>query len=507
VPLTLDRLGHEYPKQQIRVTAFTAQIWELFPQPTGQLDAQWPSVQLRYLGLYLEQLGCKTIVIEAHYIDRDFIDDLAFFYARSLRGYPNYCQRLHFFSSSFDEDGWRNKLLAAKDNDGRDRLAAELNQAYLGYAVIKPLPGTPIGRTVLQTLGSPSASGATRNFGAVRDYGVHLAGLELRVRGLVFQQQDRGVSACATTALWSAIHQVAAIEGFIPATPAQITESATRYFLPGGRSVPSEGLTIHQICEATRAAGLAPLLIRSVSPEQDRGHLLGYIQSGFPVVLAIESLNGGRDGHAVCAVGVKLRPTAVKTDPNLHFLDAAARLESLYVHDDRLGPYAGADIYTYTKSGGIRTALKIRWPDGTEDEHWLVNALVVPVPSKLRLTLHRVRALGLGIADAIGQLPLGLKDVTLNCRFETGTRYRSSAFAMGLSQDGQYRLLSNVVLSRYIGVVEIDAAGARVMDVVLDATETEANPAILACVDRASDPQVKQAIALLSAALGGTLIS
>ena len=46
------------------------------------------------------------------------------------------------------------------------------------------------------------------------------------------------------------------------------------YALRTGRALPSEGLTVQQICEATRAAGLQPVLIPSVSLDHDRAQLL-----------------------------------------------------------------------------------------------------------------------------------------------------------------------------------------------------------------------------------------
>ena len=252
---------------------------------------------------------------------------------------------------------------------------AFLQDAYLGFCVMRPLPGSPVGRTVLPPLGQVTDSGRRREFGVIREYIAHLAGFELRVRGLAFQQQDQGVSACATTALWSAIHGVAPKEGLSIPTPADITEAASRYLLVGGRSLPSEGLTVHQMCEAIRASGLAPLFVPSVSLESDRAQLLSYLKSGFAPVLAIQSLQGG-GGHAVCAVGFKLGDVAPQTNPNLNFRDASTALLGVYIHDDRLGPYASADVYPWTlQSGDVKTALRISWPDEDVDvEHAVLSS-------------------------------------------------------------------------------------------------------------------------------------
>ncbi len=154
-------------------------------------------------------------------------------------------------------------------------------------------------------------------FPKLRDYAVHLAGIKLVVPGLAFQQQDQGVNACATTSLWSALQNIARAEEFHVPTPAEITQAASRYLLSSsvGRSLPSEGLTIQQLCEATRAAGLHPLVLPSTSVEDDRAQIFGYIRSGFAPVLTIRPVLAD-DGHAVCGVGLKLSDIPPQTDPS-----------------------------------------------------------------------------------------------------------------------------------------------------------------------------------------------
>src|SRR5436853_2771270 len=105
--MILEQRGHRYPLQAIEAIELPADLTSIFPKPVGQVEDVWPPLQLTYLGNYLAELGGKTVVIEGHYIDRDYIDDFALFYARSLRDYPNYCYRLHFFSSPFDDPRWR----------------------------------------------------------------------------------------------------------------------------------------------------------------------------------------------------------------------------------------------------------------------------------------------------------------------------------------------------------------------------------------------------------------
>jgi hypothetical protein len=479
----------DYPRQNVEILPFPDDLAELFPRPIGFLD-NWPPPQITYLGLYLGTLGCKCVVRESHYIDRDYILDHAVFYSRSLRNYPNYCKRLHFFSQALTEGQWRRFYLNAKGPNPQ-KTTQKLQKTYLGFVVVKPLPGSPIGRTVLKTYAETSTAGNRRFFGGVRKYMANTGGFSLAVEGLAFQQQDRGVSACATTALWSSLHKVAHEERLSVPTPSQITESATRYSLPEGRSLPSEGLDIQQISEAIRGTGLQPLVIRAVSPEQDRAQIVAYVKSGFPPVLAIRSQKTG-GGHAVCVVGIKMGDVYSHAPPaeHPHHWLASNALQGLYVHDDRLGPYASAGVTGWTlKDNQIVTAVQIEWPDKTYSELSLVMAFIVPVPDKIRMPIARVLASGAVVAELAGIYFKEFKRrVVLDTFYKTGVAYRKDAFNFGLTDVGLYSLCCETTLPRFLAVIEISAREGPLFDVLIDSTETRFNPSALLFVKRAAFP-------------------
>src|SRR5207244_4410176 len=104
-----------------------------------------------------------------------------------------------------------------------------LQQNYRGFSVVRPIPGAPVGRTVLPASVTRAPADSTSVFSPVRRHATHLAGFTLVTEGVPFQQQDHAVSACATTALWSALDSVASLEELPVASPANIAEAATRY--------------------------------------------------------------------------------------------------------------------------------------------------------------------------------------------------------------------------------------------------------------------------------------
>jgi hypothetical protein len=158
--------------------------------------------QALYLRRYLADLGAVSIIEEPTYFDRDYLAEFVAFYATSTRGYPNHCRRLHFFSTAVDE------TLLAEAVSGDESSLEELQGSYLGFVVLRPIASAPLGRTVLAWYPEHTPS-RPRMTTPSRWYECHLAGITLYTWGLAWQQQDSGVSSCATIALWSALHSSA----------------------------------------------------------------------------------------------------------------------------------------------------------------------------------------------------------------------------------------------------------------------------------------------------------
>ena len=59
------------------------------------------SNQARYIYKYAKDINANTVVIEDHYIDKDYLIDYSKFYARSFDPPSTVTKRLHFFSENF----------------------------------------------------------------------------------------------------------------------------------------------------------------------------------------------------------------------------------------------------------------------------------------------------------------------------------------------------------------------------------------------------------------------
>jgi hypothetical protein len=322
-------------------------------------------------------------------MDRHFVEEISLYYSRCLLPKKNSCARIHIFRSLIGDrllhdPGVLDDILARAAGGEWKEVNDELQDCYLGFVVVRPLPSVPIGRTVLV----PPPELAGDPFFTTVSYTVHFLGFSIEVKGLAFQQQDRAVGACATTAVWTALQQSLKKEGGRPPTPSEITEAAVRFSVPGGRPLPSSGLVIEQICEALRAFAFAPDLFEvKDSP------------SYFKLRLILSSLE---ESPQISASANKLR---------LRNLD----YDSLYIHDDRLGPYALARLVTT----GSDLELRLQWPSG-ETEQLRVSLAAVPLYPKLRSSAHELFESAIDLFPIVRELFTGPDD-------ELGVEFFSSA--------------------------------------------------------------------------------
>lgn len=301
-------------------------------------------LHLRYFTDYFAELSARTIVVEPGYVDHDYLEDYAAYYVRCFEPYKRTTTRLHFFCRDFSEGDFRSVLTDADSA----LTAADLQAAYLGFVIVKPLPQTIIGRTCLTTY--PNDRGR-RFFPILRDYEANLLGIPLTIRSLAYQEQDTVVAACATSALWSCFQGTGKLFQHAIPSPVEITKSATRHVpdnLPANsaRALPNSGLTATQMAIAIRDVGLEPYVLAVRSAYLLNGALYAYLRCRVPLILVIhlydvvsgtETLLGA---HAVAVTGFSMgRPDPDPRSPT-DFLLRATRIDKIYAHDDQVGPFA-----------------------------------------------------------------------------------------------------------------------------------------------------------------------
>jgi hypothetical protein len=264
-------------------------------------DHGWLALMPRYAGMGpAPVLNCvfETVAkecptharLESGYIDEDFRDEYANFYAKTYRELPSRCERLHFFD--------------------------EPNDAYLGYVILRPIIGRPVSRTMLAPPAElrPHVSCTAR--GTATPWGV-----KLEVQGFPFISQDAQFGSCAHAAIWMValyFHRRFRAPRY---HLSDLADSASRHqdVLP---AQPSGGLTGRQISAVLHDLNMTPVIYRIDESLPDRAESIAcrYLNSGLPVILLNET---ERLGHSKVLVGYG------RDEKGLFFVH----------HDDQKGPY------------------------------------------------------------------------------------------------------------------------------------------------------------------------
>ena len=429
-----------------------------------------------YLKGYLssKDINAQTIVIEENYISKDFLHDLASYYVLCFESYPKFCKRIHFFNRTFTEEEFR-EILLKKESD-----SAAFWGYYLGFIVVKPIPITVIGYTVLKTY-SHSDTFDTRNFWGIRDYTIHFFGNEIKIQSLAFQEQDSVLAACATTAIWSMLNKASMDPYTILKSPSQITKDADIVSPDGSRLFPNKGLDLLQICKAILNSGLVSevkqpdFIIRDVdgknvnkviSNKYLKKILNAYSHIGIPIILVILVPNGPAYGrHAITISGFKKnRPEILPPRSEISWL--SDYIEKFYAHDDQWGPFTRVEFIN-------ETDLETPWSAFDPDHRpTLISNIIVPVYPKIRISYEDIEVIVLGL-DTILSLFFENKiiaDLLWDVRITFSESIKSQIKNTGLDNSEKLSYLTKS-LPKYLWVASCYIGENRILEFTFDATD------------------------------------
>lgn len=123
------------PQNSITVEPFTESTFITAVKQASRASSEAASLpQIDYLAKYGSDIGARTLLVESHYIDRHFIEEVGRYYSRCLGDCPHSSSRIHLFSSDFDDSGLDEMLVrAATEDDGAATVSTQLSEAYRFY--------------------------------------------------------------------------------------------------------------------------------------------------------------------------------------------------------------------------------------------------------------------------------------------------------------------------------------------------------------------------------------
>lgn len=346
---------------------------------------------------HLITVGVTSYLIETRYIDRDYSSDYRRFYAQTFRTYDRHCSRVHFFAEDVGDilgkPTWSERVAALQYTSRR---------SYRGFCVVRPLPGAPIGRTVLHA-GGPAEAGLDSVITCRANVRANLLGAELDVTGTSFMQQDARVGACAQVAIWTGARHMHQRHKYNWLSVADITRLAAPTTSEESSSLPagSDFLTSERMIRAINEMGFQPLCF------QGRGSIgaaiLPYVESGLPVIVGLE--HGNAIGHALTVIG---RVYAKQKTPTNRLHDY---VPAYIVHDDQAGPYmllpstkAVANAYGFDDNQLIRHPFQGKPVDLNIEEHGVFAVALMPIRAFSTARAAEATARG-AIDDTIKRMP------------------------------------------------------------------------------------------------------
>lgn len=455
--------------------------------------------QKKYIFAYLKGLNVKSLVIEPMYFDKDYLDEFSSFYSRSSQCYSNVCKRLHFFS---DVDVTCEDVFEASSGD--QIKLNKIQDLYLGFIVLRPIPVAPFGRTVLAFYPDRNKS-EPRITSPSRTYVSHLCGISLTIEGLAWQQQDSGVAACATISLWTMFHSSAFDEHHSIPTTAAITKSAKKF---GAKPFPSVALSMEQILEAIHQQSLNPIAVlgdlKSVnkpgygnpfSKARFANNIAAFVRSGYPLLVVGHYENNGC--HAFCIVGFRDKETELGAPGS--WVIADKDISFLYVHDDNFGPNIRFELREGPDGGALLVNSPPDYVGETHPSHQLKffpYLIISAVHEDVKISADDLYKKGLNIVQELVPYINNIYQAnqttppafTFSTRFILLWKYFDEELSKVLSGSAlakvRFFLQQEVPpMSLHLGVVRIGAgSNSLLMDILVDTTDSGRNIPSFACV-------------------------
>lgn len=398
-----------------------------------------------------------SLVLEYPYVDQTFRDSYYEYYASKHIVYPRNCIRISIFHGEIDP------TLPMEDSSFRENIL----ENFSGYAIIRPTPNRPIGRSVI----SPKSLTHQNFICCLATFRIDFFGIKLSVNGFPHISQDQESITCAESSLWSIVQYYShKYNEYNPLTPSKIRkildDSASK------RLIPSEGLTISQISFAMSKLGFGSMIYHNKNVKELDTILYSYIESGIPVIVGIEN-KSETFRHAVVCFGHEINNQ--KFDFRAYdskFFDVANWDRDFIIMDDNQPPYNLMSV----NDPGLNYKRKHKEP-------FNLSYIIVPLHKKIYLEYRLASKLAKSYLNQNSRL-FQDKQNTLFRLFLTSSRsFKQSFFSRKLPKQVQI-LITRDSFPRFVWICEFGCYDDFLDDkisgfLIIDATGNESFDSVL----------------------------
>jgi hypothetical protein len=227
--------------------------------------------------------------IETPYVDKVYRDSYYTYFSSKLGNYRKDCMRISIFNGEINIEDFQDK-----------ESFKQLNEKYCGFFILRPTISNLIGRSIY----SPKILKENNFITCKANFPTSVNFVKFQINGFPHSSQDAETISCAETTIWAIMEYFGyKYAEYKPVLPSKIIEVLRR--VSTERQIPSKGLNIPQMAYALREFGFGTKVYSRIDFGNDEFKRLYscYVESGIPVVVALENRPHGTIGHAILGIG------------------------------------------------------------------------------------------------------------------------------------------------------------------------------------------------------------
>jgi hypothetical protein len=378
--------------------------------------------QYKYIFGYLQNpdIGAKMMVTEYDYVDQHFLDDYSNYFSQCFADRSRSCMRIHFFENAFKEQDFYKAIGSDTSSINRKTIV----DSYLGYIVIRPLERNSLSKicfTPYKGLINLNPKYKECSFHLIlKNQNISLFGMPIKFKTLPMREQDQVISACASSAIWTALSASNRITDSNMPALSTITSIALGNNEKKIVSIEKPSLFPEEVKRALLHYGFSPYFITLSNDTSDTWSntlsegipnspddiklqrlIYAYTRADIPILLAgsiyenkVKSNELIKKGaHLITAVGYRNNPQNFDESAKTLVTNAADTIDRCYVHDDRYGPFTAINLSVKdgtkiksSNSDNEKRIFKISKYSGVTEEYIQPEIAIIPCPPGLNLT-------------------------------------------------------------------------------------------------------------------------